>query len=90
MKRALLVLLACLCFLTGCATEIVFEKSTVDDTSFHEIEAVEKVDGGVLYYSSRDILYEKDGSTEKLAENASSLWREGNDIYYTTDNVLYT
>lgn len=90
MKRALLVLLACLCFLTGCATEIVFEKSTVDDTSFHKIEAVEKVDGGVLYYSSRDILYEKDGSTEKLAENASSLWREGNDIYYTTDNVLYT
>lgn len=90
MKKILLLFLASLCFLTGCSKEIVFEKYNRDEGDFHEIVAAEKVDGGVLYYSGRKLLYEKDGNITEFADKVTSLWRENQDIYYSSDDVLYT
>lgn len=89
MRRVLALFLASLCILTGCSKEISFEQSSTTE-GFHEIVAAEKVDGGVLYYSGRKLLYEKDGNITEFADKVTSLWRENQDIYYSSDDVLYT
>lgn len=69
---------------------IKFENEEKDVSGFHSIYAAEKVNDGILYYSGRDILYDKGGVVTKIAEDVISLWREGSDVYYNSDYVLYT
>lgn len=92
MKKILaLVLPLAMLFAWGCAekVEIEIERAENAAAGFHEIEEAEKADGGVIYYSGEKVLYEKDGVSTEIADQVSSLWREGEDIYYDSDSVLY-
>lgn len=90
MKKILFLLLLSVTLLTGCGKKAAFEHLDKDLMGFHEIEEAEKVEGGVVYFSGDKLLYEKEGAITELAANAKNLWREGKDIYYNSDSVLYT
>lgn len=95
MKKGLFVLLATtillmLLLMTGCSEEVKFESIPEDVSGFHEIDAAEEADGGVVYFIGNELFYDKDGVVVKVADHADSLWREGSTLYYTSDDVLYS
>lgn len=75
---------------TGCSKTIEFEKVEKSDDGFHEIISVEKINGGVIYYNGNKVIFEKDGYKVEIADDVQSLWRENDDIYYDSNNVLYS
>lgn len=89
MKKFLIILLT-LFLITGCSKEIKFEKLEKNTNTFHKINVAEQVNAGILYYNGNKLLYNKDNNITEIANNVSSLWRENNDIYYTSDSILYT
>lgn len=76
--------------MTGCSKEIKFKSVDRIITGFHKVNVAEKIDDGVLYFKGDKILYDKDGTVIKIADKVSSLWRENDDIYYDSNNVLYS
>ncbi len=95
MKKGLFVLLVMTILLmvllmTGCSEKIKFESIPEDLSGFHEIDAAEEADGGVVYFIGNELFYDKDGVVVKVADYADSLWREDNTLYYTSDDVLYS
>ena len=88
----LLVWFVTVCLLLGCSrpNTIKFEPAEANTEGFHEINAAEKVDGGVLFYDGEKLIYEKEGKRKELADYVTSLWREDDSIYYISDEVLYT
>lgn len=93
MKSFLAALLACMLLLSaGCTqepSEIKIEKPEENTADFHEIDAAEKIAGGVLYYDGNKLCFDKDGKVTELADEVQSLWRENNEIYYDSADVLY-
>lgn len=88
--KKIFILLVELLIITGCAKTIKFEFVKNSNTDFHKVNEAEKIDGGVIYYSGDNILFDKDGITTKLANKVRDLWRENDDIYYDSENVLYS
>lgn len=88
--KKIFILLVALLIVTGCAKSTKFELVKNSNTDFHKVNEAEKIDGGVIYYSGDNILFDKDGITTKLANKAHDLWRENDDIYYDSENVLYS
>lgn len=88
--KKIFVLLVSLFVITGCSKIVKFETIQKSNTGFHKINGAEKINGGVIYYSGDNILFDKDGSTIKLANKARTLWREDDEIYYDSNNVLYS
>ena len=76
--------------MTGCSKETKFKSVDRTITGFHKVNVAEKIDDGVLYFKGDKILYDKDGTVIKIADKVSSLWRENDDIYYDSNNVLYS
>ena len=76
--------------MTGCSKETEFKSVDRTTTGFHKVNVAEKIDDGVLYFKGDKILYDKDGTVIKIADKVSSLWRENDDIYYDSNNVLYS
>ena len=76
--------------MTGCSKETKFKSVDRTITGFHKVNVAEKIDDGVLYFKGDKILYDKDGTVIKIADKVSSLWRENDDIYYDSSNVLYS
>lgn len=87
--KKFLILLSTLFLITGCSKEIKFESIEKNTTNFHKINVAEKVNDGLLYYNGNNIIYEKNDNKIKLATNVKTLWRENNDIYYTSNDILY-
>ena len=77
-------------FMTGCSKETKFKIVDRITTGFHKVNVAEKIDDGVLYFKGDKILYDKDGTVIKIADQVSSLWRENDDIYYDSNDVLYS
>ncbi len=96
MKKALISLLtagllAASLFFSADKPEVIkFEIEEKDVSGFHNIYAAEKVNDGVLYYSGDKVIYDKDGVETEIADEVRQLWRDGDDIYYDSDYVLYT
>lgn len=88
--KKIFVLLVSLFVITGCSKIVKFETIQKSNTGFHKINGAEKINGGVIYYSGDNILFDKDGSTIKLANKVRTLWREDDEIYYDSNNVLYS
>ena len=76
--------------MTGCSKETKFKSVDRTITGFHKVNVAEKIDDGVLYFKGDKILYDKDGTVIEIADKVSSLWRENDDIYYDSNNVLYS
>ena len=76
--------------MTGCSKETKFKSVDRITTGFHKVNVAEKIDDGVLYFKGDKILYDKDGTIINIADQVSSLWRENDDIYYDSNNVLYS
>lgn len=76
--------------MTGCSKETKFKNVDRTTAEFHKVNVAEKIDDGVLYFKGDKILYDKDGTVIKIADKVSSLWRENDDIYYDSNNVLYS
>ena len=76
--------------MTGCSKETKFKSVDRTITGFHKVNVAEKIDDGVLYFKGDKILYDKDGTVIEIADKVSSLWRENDDIYYDSSNVLYS
>lgn len=89
MKR-IFVLFVLLLVITGCSQTVEFEAVQESNAGFHEINEAEKIDGGVIYYSGDKILFDKDGSTTRIADQVQTLWREDDEIYYNSHDVLYS
>ena len=89
-KKIFLILMLSLLLMTGCSKEIKFISVDRTITEFHKVNVAEKIDDGVLYFKGDKILYDKDGTVIKIADKVSSLWRENDDIYYDSNNVLYS
>lgn len=88
--KKILILLMLIFMVTGCSKTIEFEKVEKSDDGFHEIISVEKINGGVIYYNGNKVIFEKDGYKVEIADDVQSLWRENDDIYYDSNNVLYS
>lgn len=88
--KKIFVLLVLLFAITGCSKTVEFETVQKSNTGFHKINEAEKIDGGVIYYSGDNILFDKDGFTTELANKVRDLWREDDEIYYDSNNVLYS
>ena len=89
-KKFFLILMLSLFLMTGCSKETKFKSVDRTITGFHKVNVAEKIDDGVLYFKGDKILYDKDGTVIKIADKVSSLWRENDDIYYDSSNVLYS
>ena len=89
-KKIFLILMLSLFLMTGCSKETKFKSVDRTITGFHKVNVAEKIDDGVLYFKGDKILYDKDGTVIKIADKVSSLWRENDDIYYDSSNVLYS
>ena len=89
-KKIFLILMLSLFLMTGCSKETKFKSVDRTITGFHKVNVAEKIDDGVLYFKGDKILYDKDGTVIKIADNVSSLWRENDDIYYDSNDVLYS
>ena len=89
-KKIFLILMLSLFLITGCSKETKFKSVDRTITGFHKVNVAEKIDDGVLYFKGDKILYDKDGTVIKIADKVSSLWRENDDIYYDSNNVLYS
>jgi len=90
MKKILILFLTLSLFLiTSCSKPIKFERIDKVNDGFHKIDEAEKIGDGIIYYSGDKLLYDKDNVTAELADNVKSLWRENNDIYYDSNNILY-
>ena len=89
-KKIFLILMLSLFLMTGCSKETKFKSVDRTITGFHKVNVAEKIDDGVLYFKGDKILYDKDGTVIKIADKVSSLWRENDDIYYDSNNVLYS
>lgn len=94
MKRFLVALSVCMLLLSaGCTQEpleIKIETPEENTAAFHEIDAAEKIAGGVLYYDGSRLCFDKSGKVTELADEVRSLWREDNEIYYESADVLYS
>ena len=89
-KKIFLILMLSLFLMTGCSKKTKFKSVDRTITGFHKVNVAEKIDDGVLYFKGDKILYDKDGTVIKIADKVSSLWRENDDIYYDSSNVLYS
>ena len=89
-KKIFLILMLSLFLMTGCSKETKFKSVDRTIAGFHKVNVAEKIDDGVLYFKGDKILYDKDGTVIKIADKVSSLWRENDDIYYDSSNVLYS
>lgn len=89
MRKVWILFIMMFC-LSGCAKEEYFESAQVDNAAFHEIEAAEEVDGGVLYLGGEILYYQKGDQLQTLADDVVSLWREGQTIYYVSNQFLYS
>ena len=89
-KKIFLILMLSLFLMTGCSKETKFKSVDRTITGFHKVNVAEKIDDGVLYFKGDKILYDKDGTIINIADKVSSLWRENDDIYYDSNNVLYS
>ena len=89
-KKIFLILMLSLFLMTGCSKETKFKSVDRTTTGFHKVNVAEKIDDGVLYFKGDKILYDKDGTVIEIADKVSSLWRENDDIYYDSNNVLYS
>ena len=89
-NKIFLILMLSLFLMTGCSKETKFKSVDRTITGFHKVNVAEKIDDGVLYFKGDKILYDKDGTVIKIADKVSSLWRENDDIYYDSSNVLYS
>ena len=89
-KKIFLILMLSLFLMTGCSKETKFKSVDRTAAGFHKVNVAEKIDDGVLYFKGDKILYDKDGTVIKIADKVSSLWRENDDIYYDSNNVLYS
>ncbi len=89
MKKIFFLLIS-LFVITSCSKIVEFETIQKSNTGFHKINEAEKIDGGVVYYNGDNILFNKDGSTIELANKVRTLWREDDEIYYDSNNVLYS
>ena len=89
-KKIFLILMLSLFLMTGCSKETKFKSVDRTITGFHKVNVAEKIDDGVLYFKGDKILYDKDGTVIKIADKVSSLWRENDDIYYDSNDVLYS
>ena len=89
-KKIFLILMLSLFLMTGCSKETKFKSVDRTITGFHKVNVAEKIDDGVLYFKGDKILYDKDGTVIEIADKVSSLWRENDDIYYDSNNVLYS
>lgn len=89
-NKIFLILMLSLFLMTGCSKETKFKSVDRTITGFHKVNVAEKIDDGVLYFKGDKILYDKDGTFIKIADKVSSLWRENDDIYYDSNNVLYS
>ena len=89
-KKIFLILMLSLFLMTGCSKETKFKSVDRTITGFHKVNVAEKIDDGVLYFKGDKILYDKDGTIINIADQVSSLWRENDDIYYDSNNVLYS
>ena len=89
-NRIFLIFMLSLFLMTGCSKETKFKSVDRTITGFHKVNVAEKIDDGVLYFKGDKILYDKDGTVIKIADKVSSLWRENDDIYYDSSNVLYS
>ena len=89
-NKIFLILMLSLFLMTGCSKETKFKSVDRTITGFHKVNVAEKIDDGVLYFKGDKILYDKDGTVIKIADKVSSLWRENDDIYYDSNNVLYS
>ena len=89
-NKIFLILMLSLFLMTGCSKETKFKSVDRTITGFHKVNVAEKIDDGVLYFKGDKILYDKDGTVIKIADKVSSLWRENDDIYYYSNNVLYS
>ena len=89
-KKIFLILMLSLFLMTGCSKKSKFKSVDRTITGFHKVNVAEKIDDGVLYFKGDKILYDKDGTVIKIADKVSSLWRENDDIYYDSSNVLYS
>ena len=89
-KKIFLILMLSLFLMTGCSKKTKFKSVDRTITGFHKVNVAEKIDDGVLYFKGDKILYDKDGTVIKIADKVSSLWRENDDIYYDSNNVLYS
>lgn len=89
-KKNFLILMLSLFLMTGCSKETKFKSVDRTATGFHKVNVAEKIDDGVLYFKGDKILYDKDGTVIKIADKVSSLWRENDDIYYDSNDVLYS
>ena len=89
-KKIFLILMLSLFLMTGCSKETEFKSVDRTTTGFQKVNVAEKIDDGVLYFKGDKILYDRDGTVIKIADNVSSLWRENDDIYYDSNDVLYS
>ena len=89
-NKIFLILMLSLFLMTGCSKETKFKSVDRTITGFHKVNVAEKIDDGVLYFKGDKILYDKNGTVIKIADKVSSLWRENDDIYYDSSNVLYS
>ena len=76
--------------MTECPKETKLKSINKITTGYHKVNVAKKIDDGVLYFKGDKILYDKDGTVIKIADKVSSLWRENDDIYYDSNNVLYS
>lgn len=88
--KKIFILLVSLLIITGCAKTIKFETKESSNTDFHRVNEAEKIDGGIIYYSGDNVFFEKDGLAIKIADKVRDLWMENNDIYYDSENILYS
>lgn len=88
-KTKITILFLLIILLTGCSKIIKFENIKQVRNGFHQINVAEKVNDGILYYDGDRVLYDINDNKTEIATEVKSLWREDNDIYYVSKNILY-
>lgn len=68
---------------------VEFHRIEADVTGFHEINAAEEVEDGCIYFAGDKLVYMRNDVAVEVADNVSSLWRDGEDFYYMKEHNLY-
>lgn len=99
MKRSIIAAVIIIAVIIGVAVavqspngkpELVeFHRIEADVTGFHEINAAEEVEDGCIYFAGDKLVYMRNDVAVEVADNVSSLWRDGEDFYYMKEHNLY-
>lgn len=70
---------------------VEFHRIEADVTGFHEINAAEEVGDGCIYFAGDKLVYMRNDVAVEVADNVSSLWRDGETVRrIAEDEYMYS